>query len=109
MSRTAEIEHWKGALLTRPDQLFFELMRLWIGDIQTPFNKQTLIEKLVTHLRNRDTIERILTFITKDDAILLTSIFILNNPDLHTLYGFSKGFMRYLDLHNHRLYQWNYN
>lgn len=36
MDRKAYLE-WQEALLRLPDQIFFDLLRLYLGDIKTPF------------------------------------------------------------------------
>ncbi|MBN1685617.1 MAG: hypothetical protein JW852_03135 [Spirochaetales bacterium] len=103
MSRSSDVERWKGALITRPDQQFFEVIRFALGKIETPFNKHQLLEDLIAYLKSRETRERILSLISPGDAFLLTAIFALNKPDLPTLYDFLKGTVPYLDLHNHLL------
>jgi hypothetical protein len=40
------VADWRGALLTLGDGPFFDLMRSYLGDIRTPFNKQRLVEDL---------------------------------------------------------------
>jgi len=37
---------WKEAMLRLPERTFFVLMRLYLGEIKTPFNKQRLVESL---------------------------------------------------------------
>ncbi len=103
MSQTVDFERWNGALLTRSDQQFFDMMRASLGNIQTPFNKHALLKKLITYLKKRETRERVQTLISSGDAFLLTVIFVLDDPDLPTLYNFLKGTTPYLDLHNHLL------
>ncbi len=103
MSNTADFEQWKGALLIRSDQQFFDLIRASLGELQTPFNKHALVKKLITYLKKPETRTRVLTLITKEDAFLLTAIYVLNDPDLPTLYSFLKAMMPYIDLYNHLL------
>ena len=79
MNKTADFERWKGALLTRPDQQFFDMMRASLGALQTPFNKHALLKKLITPLKRRETRERVLALISESDAFLLTVIFILDS------------------------------
>ena len=42
---------FQSALLTLPDDAFFELIRNYLGPVKTPFNKHTLIARLVSFLR----------------------------------------------------------
>ena len=103
MNQTADLERWKGALLTRSDQQFFDMMRASLGELQTPFNKHALLKRLITFLKKRETRQRVLSLISAKDAFLLSVIFVLDGPDLQTMYDFLKTTMPYLDLHNHLL------
>ena len=103
MSKTIDLERWKGELLTRPDEQFFDLMRSALGEIQTPFNKHSLLKKLVSFLNRRETKDRMLSTVSETDSVLLTAIYTLSSPGVATLYSFLKESIRYLDLHNHLL------
>ena len=103
MGITKNMERWKSFLITCPDEVFFEIMRSSLGDIQTPFNKHSLIKKLTAYLQKHDTKNRMLSLVTEKDAFLLSVIFVLNEPDLGRLYSFTKDEYRYLELHSHLL------
>ena len=51
------VDDWKSALMTLPDNSFFELLRSVFGNIKTPFNKQRLMEDLF-NLLSRDEIRK---------------------------------------------------
>ncbi len=103
MSNPVDLERWKAALLSGPDYRFFELIRAVFGEIQTPFNKHTLLSRLITYLNKQETRDRILALVSPGDSFLLTAILVLDSPGLTALYTFVKQSMRYLDLHNHLL------
>ncbi len=103
MSQAQDIARWKGALLTRTDSQFFDIMRSSIGKIETPFNKHALVQKLIAFLRKQETRSRIVALVSQNDAFLLSAIFVLNGPDIASLYDFLKGTVPYLDLHHHLL------
>lgn len=69
---------WKNRLLTLPDPVFFNLVRNYLGNMKTPFNKHRIIEKLCAYLGKEET--RILTAQSLDemDKKILTVIFLLN-------------------------------
>jgi hypothetical protein len=98
-----DIEQWRGFLLTCHDGTFFEIMRTSLGNIETPYNKQALIKKLMAHLRRKETKRRTLALISKQDAYLLTALYILGEPDLKRLYHFLSDDFQYLELHSHLL------
>ncbi len=103
MSITADLERWKAFLLTCPDGMFFDIMRTALGNIQTPFNKHSLTKKLINYLRRPETTERVLALISDQDALLLTVIYVLDEPDLGVLYSFLQDSYQYLELHTHLL------
>ncbi len=93
------MEQWKSALLTLPDEVFFDIMRNYLGELRTPFNKHTLIEELSTFLRRNETQERILEHIDDADAEVLTAVHLLDRPTVGSLFTFFEGSMSYLELH----------
>ena len=103
MSVAPRLARWQGFLLTCPDEMFFDIMRTALGNIQTPFNKHSLTKKLIAHLRRQETKDRVLALLTEQDAVLLTVIFVLDEPDLSSLYTFLQDSYQYLELHSHLL------
>jgi hypothetical protein len=103
MSIARDLTRWQGFLLTCPDEMFFDIMRTALGNIQTPFNKHSLTKKLIAYLRRQETKDRVLALITDQDAHLLTVIFVLDEPDLASLYTFLQDSHQYLELHSHLL------
>ncbi|HUX22896.1 MAG TPA: hypothetical protein VMW69_16790, partial [Spirochaetia bacterium] len=97
--RTNELDIWKSALLKLPDGVFFDIMRNYLGELKTPFNKHSLIEELSSFLRSRETQARILRHIDETDSRLLTSVQILEQPSVERLFTFFEGSMTYLELH----------
>nr|MBP7495484.1 hypothetical protein [Spirochaetales bacterium] len=95
-----ELSRWKAAFLKLPDSAFFELLRNYLGELKTPYNKHTLLESLEGYLRNPDTRARILALIDPADALLLTAIFYLPHPSREALSRLVVGEFGYLELHN---------
>ena len=66
--RSGNVENimlWRESLSVMPDSHFFDLLRMYLGEIKTPYNKQNLIENLSSFLRKEDTKETINTIIYK--------------------------------------------
>lgn len=61
-------------MATLNDERFFEIMRVYIGEIHTPYNKDKLIEQLSSILRREQNRERILSYLNDFDIEMLTVI-----------------------------------
>ncbi len=97
--RLNEVEDWRSALLKLPDSVFFDIMRNYLGELKTPFNKHSLIDELSSFLRGSETRERLLRHIDDNDARVLTAVHVLNQPSLERLFTFFEGSLSYLELH----------
>ena len=62
---------WKEAMLRLPERTFFVLMRLYLGEIKTPFNKQRLVEKIGGFLSKPDTQQAIIESLDRLDILIL--------------------------------------
>lgn len=98
-----DCDRWRRSLLTAPDDQFFRTMRVYLGDIHTPFNKHDLIDRLSAFLRRPATIERILALVDTRDARVLTAIDLLDEPTVAKLYTLFEDSLGYLKLHYHVL------
>lgn len=96
------LEQWKAIVLSLPDDDFFSIMRNYLGEIKTPFNKHILVEKLLAFLTREETINRIIALISSEDAYILTLIYFLDEPDIKTLYEFLQDSTSFLEV-QHRL------
>jgi hypothetical protein len=101
MSAFKSVEDWKSALLTLHEGAFFELMRSVFGKIETPFNKQRLVEDLAAFLSRPDIQETIGAYIGEEEALLIAAVGRLGFPRLEDLDSFFTGdfsFSRLQDL-----------
>lgn len=98
-----EIEHWKKRMLTLPDADFFGIMRNYLGELKTPFNKHSLIDELVAFIRRQETQERILEQIEPSDAEILSAIALLGEPEPERIQSFFSADHGYIELYNHLL------
>lgn len=94
------INSWKNNLLNLPDSIFFDIMRNYLGDLKTPFNKHDLVRSLTTVISNKNIRNRIFSFIDFDDSRLLTAVALLEAADIDELYEFTKRYYSFLELHN---------
>ncbi len=75
-----KVVQWRECLTRLPDNLFFELIRMYLGEIKTPYNKQNLIERLGAFLHKEQVQHNILLLLSPTDCQLLSAIFYLENP-----------------------------
>lgn len=71
---------WREALVRLTDQHFFDLMRMYLGAIRTPFNKQRLIEELSAFLRKKENKECIVSLLDSFDLMILSAVKELPSP-----------------------------
>ncbi|MFP4566352.1 MAG: hypothetical protein ACLFNX_07595, partial [Spirochaetaceae bacterium] len=84
----ADISQWRKTLLTLPDTSFFELVRNYLGEVRTPFNKQSLLDRLRTFLTRPETQEAMIASIDEDDARFLSAVEFLDGPIREQLLSF---------------------
>ncbi|MDR2304903.1 MAG: hypothetical protein LBE10_09995 [Treponema sp.] len=101
MSTFKSIGDWKSALLTLHEGAFFELMRSVFGKIETPFNKQRLVEDLAAFLSRPDIQETMGAYIGEEEALLIAAVGLLDFPrpeDLDNFFDGGFSFSRLQDL-----------
>ena len=93
------IAEWKAALVTLPDGPFFDLMRGYLGDIRTPFNKQRLVDELAGFLGRRDIQETVAAYLDATDRKVIAATYRLAEPTAAELTSFFDGDLSYAELH----------
>jgi len=93
------VADWKAALLQLGDGPFFDLMRSYLGDIKTPFNKQRLIEDLEGLLGRKDIQETVASYLDGTDRRVIAAVGALGDPVADELASFFDGELSYAELH----------
>lgn len=93
----ANIERWKKIIISLPEEVFFNIIRNYLGDVKTPFNKHSLINDLASFFRNEKNIEKIISLINHDDTTVLSALDIMGAIKLKTLYTLFEGKKSYYD------------
>ena len=83
--KTERILKWRESLIKLPDYHFFELMRIYLGEVKTPYNKQKLIEELSSFLRKESTKAAICDLFSEKEILVLTAIEVLTEPSQEKL------------------------
>ena len=68
---------WRDYLTTMNDSSFFDLMHMYLGEIQTPYNKQKLIEQLSSFLRKEEHKSTIETLLSENDILILNAVYFI--------------------------------
>lgn len=89
--RAQKVIQWQECLTTLPDSIFFELMRMYLGEIKSPFNKQNLIERLGSFLHKEQVKENILLLLSQQDCQIISAIALLEHPTQEVLLSFFAG------------------
>lgn len=85
------MNHWADAFEAMPEEQFFKLIRLYLGEVQTPYNKQRLISQLASFIKNAENTQSILSYLDKKDITFLTAIYLIPNASQQTLLDFFSG------------------
>ena len=82
------VETWSNCISSLPDNRFFETMRLYLGEIKTPYNKQRLIEQLAGFIRNDANSGSMIALLDEYDIKILTTLAFIPNATQETLIEF---------------------
>ena len=86
-----EISDWQEAFSSLPDKQFFNTVRLYLGEIKTPYNKQRLTEQLAAFIRKPENLTSLLTLLDVFDIKILTAISFIPNATQESLIDFFHG------------------
>jgi len=93
------VDEWKSAIMTLPDNIFFDLVRSVLGNIKTPFSKQRLLDDLFNFLLREDIRKIISAYIDEQDRKVLTAVAFLDEPAAKDLEAFFAGEYTPAELH----------
>ncbi|MBR4005418.1 MAG: hypothetical protein IKI90_06165 [Treponema sp.] len=86
--RTERVLQWRAYLATMENEKFFNIIRMYLGEVKTPFNKQKLIEDLSSFLRKEENKKSICSLLGKNDLKFLSFISMIPNADYETIASF---------------------
>ena len=89
--KVQRIIRWRETMATLNDERFFEIMRVYIGEIQTPYNKDNLIEQISSILRKEQNKKRIISYLSDFDIKILSVIFSVKEPTKDRITDFFKN------------------
>lgn len=71
-----------------PDDSFFNIIRLYLGDVKTPYNKQRLIQQLASFIRDKNNLNNILSLLDDFDLTVLTALSVISNANQKSIVEF---------------------
>lgn len=86
--RTERIVRWTESFSTLPEDYFFEIMRMYLGEIKTPYNKTKLMEQLASFLRGQEAKKNIAALLTHTDVQIISAVKLLPDSTIEDLQDF---------------------
>lgn len=97
----AKVMQWRESLSTLQDHHFFELMRMYLGEVKTPYNKQKLIEELSAFIRRDENKKIIVQLLSEYDCLVLSAVKSIPCPSQEKLILFFTGTFTFAELYDH--------
>ncbi len=91
---------WETALLTLDDRLFFDLVRNYLGNIQSPYNKQRLVAELGAWISKEENKKTLIALLDDSDKKILAAVQELRSPSISGLSIYLSLDIPYSDLHD---------
>ena len=85
MPLKTDTQKWEASILRMDEDHFFDIIHAYFGEIETPFNKHKLLDKLSYFLLNEDTQKSIVNALSYADIRLLSTIHYLKAPTVSTI------------------------
>lgn len=82
---------WRETLTTMSDERFFDMIRTYLGPVQTPYNKPNLIERLSSVFRKDQSKQRIISYLSDFDFKMLTVIHLICDANQEKIIEFFSG------------------
>ncbi|MBR0154952.1 MAG: helicase-associated domain-containing protein [Treponema sp.] len=86
---------WREYFVRLEEDRFFEIMRMYLGEIKTPYNKQKLIENLEGFFRNRENLTTIKSFLSDQELEIISAIIFIPDATEDKLVSFFDGTYTY--------------
>ena len=89
--KSAKVERvlsWRKYIATLSEESFFDIIRIYLGEVRTPYNKQDLVEELSAFLRKEENKQGIISLLSGIDLKLLAAIRFIPSADRAKLENF---------------------
>ncbi len=89
--RLKDLNPWKESLLRLPENIFLNNVRMYVGIIKTPYNKDRLVTDLISFLYKEEHKNKILSLLSDKDRLILSAIKYLEQPTKEMILSFFGG------------------
>ena len=92
---------WRKNILVLSDEDFLNLMRMYLGEIKTPYNKQNLLTDLGNFIADQENKKNIVNYLSEKDLAVLSAVKFIPNPTPEKIRLFFNSFWnnREIDYH----------
>lgn len=94
---------WRESMTVMSDNLFFELMRMYLGEIKTPYNKQKLIEELSSFLRKDENKRNLIKLLSDTDLQIINAVYFIPEATQEKLNAFFPSIFSFAALYERLL------
>lgn len=102
-SHVQKILAWRESLSVMQDSNFFELIRMYLGEIKTPYNKQNLIEELSSFLRKEENQRTLVNLLSDTDLQIISAVHFVPGTTQEKLSAFFEGVLSFAALYDRLL------
>ena len=86
---------WRESFLLLEENHFFEIMKMYLGEIKTPYNKQKLIANLEGFLHKKENLVAIKSFLSDDELEIISAVVFIPDVTEEKLSSFFKNTFKY--------------
>ncbi len=83
-----KINLWKESFETLDDEQFFAIMRIYLGEIKTPYNKQNLVDKLTSFIHLEENQNVLIKMLSSADIKIIAVIIFIREATFEKLEQF---------------------
>lgn len=91
MNCKTSVSDWQESISALADDKFFGIIRMYLGEIKTPYNKQRLIEQLAGFIKNEENSNNLVNLLDEFDIKVITAICHIYNPTKQNISDFFTG------------------
>lgn len=86
---------WRESFLFLEENHFFEIMKMYLGEVKTPYNKQKLIANLEGFLHKKENLVAIKSFLSDDELEIISAVVFIPDVTEEKLSSFFKNTFTY--------------
>ena len=101
--KVQRIIDWRESIALLSDNYFFEIIRMYLGEVKTPFNKQKLIEELGAFIRKEENRKTLISLLSETDLKIICAVKYISNATQEKLVSFFSGSFSFAKLYERLL------